>query len=397
MTNRDEQILNPIYQTAQTPVPMHPTPTVPQGISNQSNGAMVKPDVFGGLNTLQGKNGTPTNVPTIDFGSILGLSTGGGGGASVNAAADAQNKLIEDRKAQLIEGINQRFGDEQAALGTDEQLIRDETNRQTGYVNTERDNALNSIRNNALAGKNEARRAFSDLQTELRRRTRATGAGSSSGFLEMANNLDTELQSNLTSINSQELGLTGNAQLVAEKALGDLQSTLQRAVADIEKDRRASRRDKDAAIQEAEFVAAQQAVDVQKWLSSRTSRGGSGQSMADQQRALGQQFAIMMNQASSGKFGSDTSKAQQQIAEQFFPAFIGTGGLDTFQNIGSFFQPAQDPFAPSSFQDQLALDKFMFDQQKYMNDNPNYGVQQEPAKKEGAVLTKPNTWWNFYQ
>lgn len=267
---------------------------------------------------------------------------GGGGGGGISAAqrlADERKKLIEERKGALIGGINQRYEDEQAGFNTSEGLIRTQTDQNKQSVQTNRDFAIQKAEQQGQSAARQARQAYQDSLVQTRRRARAVGGAGTSGFLELNNMLDRELQGNLTGININVQNVVGEASNIAQDALNNLELALQKAIAGIEQDRRTSRREKDMAIKEAEFAAADQAVQVESWLADYQSKaaasGAASNARAEQQNVM-QAYATDLARIKSGELNMTVDELNASYAPHFANAGVDLGAAQNYQGFLGF-------------------------------------------------------------
>lgn len=266
----------------------------------------------------------------------FGGGAGGGGGFSMDQ--------INQRKDQLIQGVNQRYSDQISDLDRSQKLLETETGQNKDFVARNRDFTIENAQENAANAARSARQNYQDAILSTRRRARATGGAGSSGFMELTTLLDKELQSGLTGINNSAHNMESQARITADKALGDLELSLQKAVAQIESDRATSRREKDDAIREAEFAAADQAIEVQKWASTRARGGGGGGGSSKDaavayQRQLTAAYVNDLSRAQSGQLGMTPQQVQQQYAAKFAAAGVNTGQANTYANMTGYMDP----------------------------------------------------------
>lgn len=236
-------------------------------------------------------------------GAVGGGSYGGGGGGGGAAAAQ---KLVDDMRAKqqeygdrekgLITGRRDAFiGDTEKGFQDQLTWLQSQTDSakagaEAGIrnVNTQRDQSIASTERTAEGEARDTRDVYQDLILENRRRTRATGAGSSSAFLELSNRLDTQLQKGLTQIGDTKVEKVGVANTIAQQAVGELERTLQNVLAQIEQNKSTSMREKDKLISDARLNADEAILAVDRWLtetfssldqaklSLRTGGGGGG-------------------------------------------------------------------------------------------------------------------------
>lgn len=246
-----------------------------------------------------------------------------------------QSALIERKKNSLINTINQLYNDRLTTLADSERITRDQAGRSTNVINQSRDMTVQEAEQDRLANKNSARQNYSDLVAETRRRTRAVGGATNSGFLDLTSRLDQQLQSNLTAADNTATSIVGKANITAQQAIGEIETSLQKAIAAIEADKRTSAREKDQAIQQAEIEAANNAIEVQKWAASQYSRLQAQQTAQDEQnyqRQLATAYAEAMGNPANANINPN------QILQAFLPALASTGQVG-ISDIQGFFAP----------------------------------------------------------
>lgn len=291
-----------------------------------------------------GQNGGTTSNQTQFQFSPINTGDGGGGGAygvGFDAGA-AQKKLIEDKKNSMIDGVNQRYNDQMLDFDNSQKFLTDETGRQKDYVGQTRDQAINMSKQAMDDSSRKARQNYMDSVLMTRRRTRAVGGAGSSGFLELTNMLDRELSNNITGINVSGQNAISQANTVAQRALGDLDASLNKAIAAIESDRRTSAREKNQAIKEAEFAAAEQALQVDQWVQEVSSRmaGSNAKGQADAERsATMQAYLTDLARANSGQAGISAQEVQAYYAPMLAAVGANPGQLSAYEGMTGYINP----------------------------------------------------------
>lgn len=291
------------------------------------------------------------NRPIPQQGGVLGISTGfepsfqpneapvtgtgGGGGGGGASAAASQRALIDRRKGDLIQGATDRYNDEISSLDRAQQQFEGEVEGNRGQIQAEQQRAVQSAEARGRSNITQARQDYQDAIVSNRRRARATGGAATSSFLELSNLLDRELQQGVNNISTATQGVIGNAQSVAQRALADLETTLAKFKGDIQNKRDLSLREKNEAIRDAEFAAADQAVQLEQWLASRMSSGGGSSA-----RAAAQQQAnnLMASYARDVASGADAAQVAQAYAPLFAQYNVNPAEA---QSYASFGQPQQ--------------------------------------------------------
>lgn len=309
--------------------------------------------------------------------SVAGLSTGGGGyyGGGGGGAAVAAQKLVDDMRAK-----QQEYGDREkglitgrrdAFIGDTEKGYQDQLNwlqSQTDSaragaeagktnINTQKDQSIASTEKTAEGEARGLRDVYQDLIVENRRRTRATGAGSSSAFLELTNKLDTQLQGGLAQVGDTKVEKVGVANTIAQQAVGELERTLQNVIAQIDQNKATSMREKDKAITDARLNADEALLGVDRWLtetfssldqaklSLQTGGGGGGSSVGYNKANYGQQMSstqnsllnnIGLNLANMQKAGMTSQADKLNFLQSRIPdlQMAGMNLLDTSRYFG---------------------------------------------------------------
>lgn len=315
----------------------------------------------------QGGNFVPVNYNSAPS-SINAPASGGGGYNYAAEMARKRQEQIDARKNQMIEGINTRYNDLTTDFNKGEELIRTETGMNKDYVSQTRDLSLQKADQGEADAVRQARRNYQDSIVATRRRIRATGAGSSSGFLELTNLLDRELSGSLTGIQTNAQNIKAGAMNTAQKALQDLDLSLQKALAGIESDRRTSAREKEQAIREAEMAAADQAIAVDEWLSNTQARFAASSAASQnqaQQSSVMQAYLTDMGRAQNNQIGM----TPQQVAQYYAPLLAASGAnpntVNAYGQMTGYSQGLTDD------------EKFMYDMQ-YKYDNLNAKNQTDP-------------------
>lgn len=204
------------------------------------------------------------------------ISRGGGGGGGTSALdamkrqqmeyADKQRGLVGQRRDAFIEDTERGYGDQLKWLESQGDSARGGADAGRANINTQRDQSIASTEKTAEGEARGMRDVYQDLVLENRRRTRATGAGSSSAFLELTNKLDAQLQSGLAQVGDTKVEKIGLANTIAQQAVGELERTLQSVLAQIDMNKATSLREKDRAITEARMNADEAMLGIDKWL-----------------------------------------------------------------------------------------------------------------------------------
>lgn len=342
------------YTNAQTPAQQ-----------KQTYDAGIQAGVMAGPMNVQGGTGAGTFSPSYSGGSTPNVGGGGTGGAGSLAAQ--QKALIDQRRAGLVQGAEERYQGNIQDLGRSEQLFRGETEQNKGFVTQQRDLAMQGVERGAEDATKAARQNYLDSIVSNRRRIRATGAGSSSGAMELFNMLDRDFNSGLQSIEGQKLGSVGNIQLTAQKTLSDLETSLNRFVSEIESKKDMSLREKNEAVRDAEFAAADAALSVDKWVSERMSASGASSARAQAQQQQSEMIAAFTRDLQANP------NNQQQVMQSYAPMFA-QAGIDPNQAMAysSFGQASQ----PSFLQQYTGLEGASDEDIRYLLD---YGTKQDQA------------------
>lgn len=316
------------YNNAQTP-----------GSANQVYNSGVAAGVMAGPQNIAGGNvlGMAAFNPSYMGGTAMSVGGGGSGAGGTTSLANQQKKLIDQRKGGLIQGAEERYQGNLADLARSEQLFRGETQQNRDYVGQQRDIAMEGAKKSAEDATRAARQNYLDSIVSNRRRIRATGAGSSSGAMELFNMLDRDFNSGLQSIEGQKMGTIGSIQLTAQKTLSDLENSLNKFIADIESQKEMSLREKNDAVREAEFAAADAALNVDKWVSDRMASSSGSSSRA----AASQQQANMI--ASFTRDLQANPNSQQEVMQAYAPMFAQAGINPSDAMAYSSFGQAQSP------------------------------------------------------
>jgi hypothetical protein len=337
-----------------------------KGSENSIYNSLVNQGLVSGPNPAKDLSLSPQGGGGMGGGG--GYSGGGGGGMGGGGLADQQKALIAQRRKNLITGAGERYQGELDAYGRSEDLFRDETGRNKEFVGQQRDLAVQEGNRQADDATRMARQNYMDSIVQNRRRMRATGAGSSSASVEMFNLLDRDFSTGLNGIEGQRMGIIGNAQNVAQKAMGDLEASLNKFVADIQNQRELSLRQKNEAVRDAEFAAADAALKVDQWLASRMSSGGGGG--GSRTEGSNRQANVI------ARFAQDLQnnpQRREEVMQAYGPIFAKNGiNPQHAMQYGSFGQPQQPSFLQEYTGLEGASDK---DIQFLMN----YGNQQQSA------------------
>lgn len=204
--------------------------------------------------------------------------SGGGGGGGVSQAqlaqlrsqqeglANTERRNIETRRDNYISGVEGAYNDQMSYLDTQTQLSQDAANRGRETVISNRDATIERSLQDAEAAARVSRDTYRDMILQGRRRARATGAGSSSGYLEMTNMLDQQLMRGLGQVEQTKQGQIRAANTVADQAVGQIEAELNKILGEITNNRQASLRERDTRISDARANAADALLEVDKWL-----------------------------------------------------------------------------------------------------------------------------------
>lgn len=335
---------------------------IPNYWSVQGNQSRVPQD-----NTPQ-PNPFELNVPNPnDF--YMG---GGGGGVSTASLeamrrqqadyADKQRGLVGQRRDAFINDTERAYGDQLKWLESQGDSARGGAEAGRENVNTQRDQSIASTEKTAEGEARGLRDVYQDLIVENRRRTRATGAGSSSAFLELTNKLDTQLQRGLSQVGDTKVEKVGLANTIAQQAVGELERTLQNVLAQIDQNKATSLREKDRAITEARMNADEAMLGIDKWLAD--SSFSIDQAVASASRASAPKFnqpayeaamrgataqTVQQNLeriAQLEKQGMSSQQAKETAFREFMPVYTGIGvsPLDMTRFSGMYMgEPPQLP------------------------------------------------------
>jgi len=290
--------------------------------------------------------------------SVAGASTSrGGGGGGMSALdtlkqqqieyADKQKGLVGQRRDAFIGDTEKGYQDQLTWLQSQADSARAGAKAGTENVNTQRDQSIASTKRTAEGEARDTRDVYQDLILENRRRTRATGAGSSSAFLELSNRLDVQLQKGLTQIGDTEVEKVGAANIVAQQAVGELERTLQNVLAQIEQNKSTSMREKDKAITDARMNADEAVLEIEKWLAdssfsisqAKATAAASYNKANYEQQMSGLQNSLLnnigLNLANMEGAGMTTRNDKLSYLKSQIPNLQGTGM--NFLDVGRYF------------------------------------------------------------
>lgn len=343
--------------------------------SGQYYAGWGKPDVKG-VSTAPAPQGgndltqaQPQGLNFIDpygMGGGGGATGGGGGGGGISAAqqaydnmrkemqrlADAERGGIETRRDTLLGETEAGYGDQVKYLDTQEQNIRAQADSGRGKIKGQEEQVLTAAQQDAELASKVARDTYRDLIIQGRRRARATGAGGSSGYIEVTGMLDKQLMTGLGQVEQTKQNKVMTANKIAEQAVADIELSLNEVLGELTNNRAMSLRERDKAANEIRMNAADALLEVDKWVTSqfadidtakaslRASGGGSRSSGSsasynkqnyDQatRTNLAQIYGQMNDQAmqlmSSGKY---TPEAARALVMQNLPNMITYGGVN---------------------------------------------------------------------
>ncbi len=372
--------------------PYDRTPGYSLGINDKLTGynpsASISAPISAGVGARIGKSVAQTGLeatadPFADYqfgydSSVLGAGTyagggggGGGGGAAAAAAAlaeirakqqefgDREKGLITGRRDAFVDDTDRAYQDQLAWLESQAGSAKGSAESGRENIGVQRDQSIASTERTAEGEARDTRDIYQDLIVENRRRTRATGAGSSSAFLELSNNLDTQLQRGLTQIGDTKVEKVGVANSIAQQAVGELDRTLQNVLAQIDQNKAISLREKDKALTDARMNADEALLAVDKWLaetffsldqmeaSARSGGGGGGSSASfDKQNyasAVDQERGNALDKLNQDMFvleqqGKLTSEAKQALFNNYLPTFANLGyKTSDFNNLSGTY------------------------------------------------------------
>lgn len=336
-----------------------------------------------------GQISQPQGYNFIDpYGMTGGGSTGGGysgGGGGISAAqqaydnmrkemqrlADAERGGIETRRDTLLGETEAGYGDQVKYLDTQEQNIRAQAESGRGKIKGQQEQVLTAAQQDAELASKVARDTYRDLIIQGRRRARATGAGGSSGYIEVTGMLDKQLMTGLGQVEQTKQNKVMTANKIAEQAVADIELSLNEVLGELNNNRAMSLRERDKAANEIRMNAADALLEVDKWVTNqfadidtakaslRASGGGSRSSGSsasynkqnyDQatRTNLAQIYGQMNNEAmqlmASGKY---TPEAARALVMQNLPNMITYGGVNPSWSMtqGSYlpgFKPEED-------------------------------------------------------
>lgn len=302
--------------------------------------------------------------------SVAGASTsrggGGGGGGGMSALdtlkqqqieyADKQKGLVGQRRDAFIGDTERGYQDQLNWLQSQTDSAKAGAEAGRTNVNTQRDQSIANTERTAEGEARDTRDVYQDLILENRRRTRATGAGSSSAFLELSNRLDTQLQKGLTQIGDTKVEKVGVANTIAQQAVGELERTLQNVLAQIEQNKSTSMREKDKAITEARLNADEAMLEIEKWLADSSfsisqakataaasyNKANYEQQMSSMQNSLLNNIGL--NLANMEEAGMTSQADKLNFLRSRIPDLQGTGMnlLDTGRYFGLIVPPDEN-------------------------------------------------------
>lgn len=329
-------------------------------------------------------------------------TTGGGGinmaayNAQFEATKQAQQQLadqeranIEARRDALVSDTEAGFGDQMKYLDTQEQGVRSNVDLGRQRINAQRNATIAQAQQDAEAAAQIARDTYRDLIVQGRRRARATGAGQSSGYVEITGMLDRQLMGGLNQVNQTKEGKVAGANSVADNAVGEIERTLVQVLGEIANNRALSLREKDRAINEARMNAADAMLEVDKWLTNTYSdietaklelntraRSGGGRTAGydkqayqqiqaeNQAKVLDRINQEMLMAQEQGGFNTDIARG---IFNNYLPAYLQSGGnINSASTLSGMYIPTSPKPDTSLFaqyrNDPDSVRNFLFDQ-----------------------------------
>lgn len=293
----------------------------------------------------QGEGGNVLGLDLIAPGVDLGGSGGSGGGGGAGSVS-ARQALVAQRRQQAIDLANQMYNDEIADLDSGLGLVKDSVQQGKDFVGRQADNTMNALDQRQLVNQRQLRRDYQDSILEARRRARAIGGASSSGYLDITSRLDQNLSQNMQTLGSQVTDLKSQVLLTKDQAMFELENKLQSTIAQIESEKRSSRRKKDQMIADAELAAADEAIKIQEWAASRASSGKAlsySNQMKSAQGQLQQQYLTNLQAiANSGLDPQSQASLKKQVQQDFAIASAPYGGFN--DSMTGYFFNEQDPY-----------------------------------------------------
>lgn len=266
----------------------------------------------------------PLNLISTD---VTGTSSGGSG---TGGYVSGQNALIEAKRQASLDAINRRYEDLLAGYNESEAAAQASATSAREQIGKEKEIGTAQAEQTRQIGQRQLRQNRADAETNARRAARALGAGSSSGVLETYAQLDQQFTQNLSDLDTTVDAQIQKIDLTAQDALNTIETNLNGVINDINADRRASLRDKEDAIVEAQLAAEEAKLAVVKWAASR-----SGGSSSVSQTAI-------KNQVTADLFASRAANPgrEDEVLAAFQPQILQAGGIGLLTDIQEALTPA---------------------------------------------------------
>lgn len=292
-------------------------------------------------------------IGEAEIGDPYGFGGGGGGGISAAQAAydnmrremqrlaDAERSTIESRRDTLLGQTEAEYGDQVKYLDTQEQNIRGQADSGRNKVATQKEMAVQAAGQEAETAAKMARDTYKDLIIQGRRRARATGAGGSSGYIEITGMLDKQLMTGLGQVEQTRQNKLITSNKIAEQAVADIELSLNEVLGDLNNNRAMSLREKDKVSNEIRMNAADALLEVDKWVTNQFAdidmakanlrSGGGGGSSANYSKAVKESninsilgnFDQRINSAATAR--DYTSDFGQRLFQGIIPALTQQG------------------------------------------------------------------------
>lgn len=372
------------------------TPQVPynqlQQTADSTNRLFTDPNYSGlsGIGARVAGSGVEASVDTA--GSVMGDNTmfspvdpsayyyGGGGGGSYGGyatlaeqtksqqqqLADQEKGNITARRDALVGDIGGGYTDQMSYLDSQTQGVNNNAQLGRERITQQKEGTINKAMQDAETAARMARDTYKDMIVQGRRRARATGGGSSSGYLEMSTMLDSQLMRGLGQVEQTKQGQVGAANSIADQAVGEIENTLQQVLGEIANNRAISLRERDSKVNEAKLNAADALLEVDKWLaqtfsdietaklSLKTGGGGGSRASFDKTgyQAAQQQSQAQMISDFNDRFYSSQSKGYgnnygEKLFSNLAAGLISNGATPSQVNSlrGMYFGNSKpDPF-----------------------------------------------------
>lgn len=298
----------------------------------------------------------PPPIPGPDLNDLSRfMGGGGGGGGGISAAqaaydnmrremqrlAEAERGNIESRRDTLLGETEAGYGDQVKYLDTQEQNIRGQADSGRNKITGQKEETTRLAQQDAELASKMARDTYRDLIVQGRRRSRATGAGSSSGYLEITGMLDKQLMTGLGQVEQTKQNKVMTANKIAEQAVADIELSLNQVMGELNNNRALSLRERDKAANEIRMNAADALLEVDKWVTGqfadieqakanlRTGGGGGGNkasyNKAAYSQAQGQNVSNILRTAALQKAQlEETGKYNTNVGQAMFADVYGT-------------------------------------------------------------------------